>query len=298
MTEEVKAAEAKPDEQVKPDGGEQVEQTQGAELQTEQTEQTTESPEAIAAAETEKRNKRYEDLTRREQAALRRAEEAEAIAARALELAAGKAPADEPKPAEDAKPVAPKFADFNDPERFAEAMTQHSEALAAWTVRKELAEHSTKQTKADAEQKQRAEAERIEKEYVEVHRAKALKELPDYVEIAETAATITPVMAFAIKARGAMGPRIAYYLGQNAEEGRRIAQLPPQMQVMEIGVLSGRLESAAKQTKPLPAPIKPTGAATSVTKTLKEVGDSDEPGSMEKYASMRAAEDKSIRIGR
>jgi len=70
---------------------------------------------------------------------------------------------------------------------------------------------------------------------------------------------VTPVMAEAIKA-ASIGPDILYYLGSNPNESARIANLPPVLQVKEIGKIEARLEDKPlepKKTTTAPPPINP-----------------------------------------
>jgi hypothetical protein len=258
---------------------------EAAEAAAETPEQKVEREKKEAEA---KVNRRFSDLTRREQAALRRAEDAERTAALVLEMAQRTKPP-EKKADDDPKPAAPKLADFENPEKFSEALVAYTETLSDWKVRQSLKSHATEQTRADTERRNREDLERIESDYVG-HRAKALEDLPDFEEIAENPdLTVTPSMAFAMKSMGALAPKILYELGKTPAEAARIARLSPALQIAEIGVIRGRLESATKsKPNPLPAPIKPVGAARSTSKGVDEM-------SMDEYASHRNAQIKESR---
>lgn len=72
---------------------------------------------------------------------------------------------------------------------------------------------------------------------------------------------ITDVMADAIKSSD-IGPDMAYYLGTNIAEAKRIASLSPLLQAKEIGRLEAKLgsEPPTKKTTSAPAPISPVSA--------------------------------------
>lgn len=71
---------------------------------------------------------------------------------------------------------------------------------------------------------------------------------------------ITDVMGEAIKDSD-VGPEVAYYLGKNASEAKRIASLSPVAQVREIGKIEAQLNSKpARQASKAPAPIEPVGS--------------------------------------
>lgn len=64
-----------------------------------------------------------------------------------------------------------------------------------------------------------------------------------------------------------LGHEIAYYLGTNPEESRRIAAMPPIAQIREIGKLSAKLEKETQKPEPrtrtaAPAPTRGTQGGT------------------------------------
>ena len=255
---------------------------------------TTQTPEQT---EQDKVAKRFSELTRREQAAVRRAEEAERLAAKTLEIlqssGASKQSVEETKK-EDPKPEPPKFADMKDPAEFAGAMAQYTERLTDWSARRMVDARIAEQSKGEEKRKEQDQIARMDAEY-RLHRAKALTELPDFETVAEDPnLSVTQTMAAAIKSSGALGPKVLYYLGQNPEEATRIASLPPGMQFMEIGVVKARLElggtkPGTTQTK-LPPPIKPTGQGRSTTKDVHDMN-------MDEYAAHRKAQLRAERAG-
>jgi hypothetical protein len=82
---------------------------------------------------------------------------------------------------------------------------------------------------------------------------------------------ISPMMADAIKSTD-NGEDIAYFLGINPDEAKRIFDLPPALQIKEIGKLEGKLLDKPIQVKKpssAPEPINPikSNATTKVTDT-------------------------------
>ena len=237
-------------------------------------------------AKTAKLEKRFSDVTREREAAKRRAEEAEGVARLALEALQRSAPTPPApvKKAEDEKPVPPKFADVNDPDKFAEAMGVYTEKLTEWTARKAVQSHVTERETTSAKEREHAEEQRLNAEYAK-HREKALSELPDFTEIAENRdLPVTPMMAAALKATGEMAPKLLYHLGQHPAEAERISKLSAGQQFMEIGELKAQLKSESKP-KTLPPPIKPQGGGRSTVKLIEEMD-------MEEYAAHRQTQIK------
>lgn len=80
---------------------------------------------------------------------------------------------------------------------------------------------------------------------------------------------ITPVMRDALLASddSDMRTEIAYHLGRNPKEVKRIARLPFIRQVAEMGKLEQKLSSkpAPKRPSAAPAPIKPVGGGSTTT---------------------------------
>lgn len=237
--------------------------------------EAAETPEAKAAKALDKR---FSDVTRRAEADRRRAEEAERTAALALEaLQRAAAPAPAKKADEDPKPLAPKFSEANDPDKFAEAMGVYTEKLTEWTARRAVQTHTAEREQASTREQEQREAQRIDQEYRQ-HRSKAIAELPDFEEIAENPALhVTPSMAAAMKATGAAAPRLLYHLGKHPDEAARIAKLSPPQQFLEIGALRASVATTPPVRK-LPDPIKPQGAGRTSAPNPDEM-------SMDEYAA-------------
>jgi hypothetical protein len=78
------------------------------------------------------------------------------------------------------------------------------------------------------------------------------------------------------------GAAVAYFLGQNAAESKRIAALPPAAQIKEFGKLEARAE-AAKPSGPAraitksnaPKPVPPVGGGAAASTVAPEDEDVD-----------------------
>jgi len=117
-------------------------------------------------------------------------------------------------------------------------------------------------------------------------RAEAAREKYDDFEQVAYSPTlaITAPMAATIR-ESEVGPEIAYYLGSNPAEARRIAALTPLSQARELGKLETKLASnpPAKRTSSAPAPIAPIAGRGSASPTF----DTTDPRSI---ASMSTSE--------
>jgi hypothetical protein len=92
-------------------------------------------------------------------------------------------------------------------------------------------------------------------------RTAANLEIPDLIETLDAAQTnFQPAVVTAIK-KSDIGPQMAYYLAKNPEEAARIAQMEPELALMELGSLKEKVKESLKP-KPkasprLPPPIVP-----------------------------------------
>lgn len=127
-------------------------------------------------------------------------------------------------------------------------------------------------------------AQQLIQQQEEVRRAKELagsfenrveafeEKFPDFAQVAfSNTHKVSEYMTQAIMASD-VGPEIAYHLGLNPKESNRIADLPPLLQVKEIGKLEAKLAAnpPVKKTSSAPAPISPViarGAATALDTT-------------------------------
>lgn len=215
-------------------------------VSTEVAEEAVEQPEVKEPAEevkaeevVEKPKKtakeRIDELTRKRRDAER---EAEYWRKKALETTP-------PPKVEAPAPARPKLEQF-------ETTEAYEDALLAWNdKRKEIETQTEKQKREEAEVFQTFQ-----------ERAKKVREeFDDFDEVVEQ-----PI--FSQHMREALlysenGPSVAYHLGTNPGEAARIRNLPPTLQLLELGKLETKL-LLAKQTKKVtsaPAPPTPVGMA-------------------------------------
>jgi hypothetical protein len=113
----------------------------------------------------------------------------------------------------------------------------------------------------------------------------AREKYTDFDQVAyNPALPITQAMATTIR-ESDLGPEVAYYLGSNPVEAKRISQLSPLSQAKELGKLEDKLASnpPAKKTSSAPAPIAPVTGRVSSNATF----DTTDPRSI---ASMSTSE--------
>lgn len=243
--------------------------------------------------------KRLDELTRQREEAERRAKAAEEN----LRLALERKPAEPAKPQEEpAKPVQdedpepqrPLRANFQDPDAYDAAMLDYADKKAEHTARKAVREDRVLQ---DTERRKAAVAEHVRKvnETYNTRVEEAKKEYADFAEVAQADDVhITQFMADAIILHE-QGPKIQYFLGKNKAEAKRISELSPQAQLIELGVIAASLRAAPAKAEPqppvaevkpkpisqAPKPIDPAPAGKAeVTKSVDEM-------SMDEYAAMR-----------
>lgn len=222
----------------------------------------------------EKRGKtRYE---RRLNAAHRRAAEAAAradfIEKQYNELKAKAAPAE-------SDPSAPRLEQFKDIEDYATAKAKHAEDKALKDFQAKQQGETQKQAQARLAETWEAMSERGEGKYD---------------DFSETVGEIKPTTPWATALMAVdNGDEVGYHLGKNMKEARRIAQLSPLHQVLEIGRLSAKL--AAEPPKPktpskAPAPITPvTGTAPATSASLDDPKMSDKEWNARRSKQVHAA---------
>ncbi len=152
------------------------------------------------------------------------------------------------------------FNQFND-------ALEYAEALAEWTTDKKLREREV------AEMARRAQEEQARKQTEFQKRIEAVKsELPDYEETIAAGGDI-PVSAPVSEAiiESEYGPQILYYLADNPEYARSLADKTLTAQLREIGRLEVKFEKTPQESKKepvakksnAPAPISPIKASSS-----------------------------------
>lgn len=277
-------------EDVKPQGVPPVVDTQadgGAtpELQPEQNTGAAEG--AVTVPETppehpeDQAAKRYSTLSRKLEDAQRIIEEKDRLlsdANRTLYQFVGK-PEKQPDPAPQPEEI--PVPEFTDPDQYTRDMAEYTRKQTERAVAESLKRVLAEREQENRRNQEQAHARSLQQAWA-AKREKAISETPDYLEVAENPdVPISRAMASVIMADDS-GPKIAYYLGKNIEEARRIAALDPFMQSVELGALRERILSPTKPTTSrAPAPIKPlTGARTPASKSLDEMD-------MEEYAAAR-----------
>jgi len=209
---------------------------------------------------------------------------AEAEAARAelarikaeIEAKAAEAPPEAPEPpAADPRPARDAF---DDPDAYDSALEAWSERKAAAKIEADrvAAETAVKEAAKAAEAEaakaaQDAEIAKVVATWTE-KRTAAIERYPDYVEVTEAdKLVISDDMAKTI-VTAPNGTDIAYYLGKNLDESKRIAALPSRtQQIFEIGALSAKL-AATPARAPRPKPLQPieTGSNAADTSDREE----------------------------
>jgi len=177
----------------------------------------------------------------------------------------------------------PQKRDFSHPDDFDRALEVYGQKIARKSVaetlnKKAIAEHDA----AIQSHNQQAWNRRVNS--WNERRSKALEDMPDYVSVAENPEiTISAAMTHAILDLD-NGPAVAYHLGKNPDEAKRIAGLSPERQFMEIAGIATRLERRPAARAATPAPRRSNDSRPQ----------SDREPSMEEYAQQwqdkRAAE--------
>ena len=145
---------------------------------------------------------------------------------------------------------APKMDQFTDISEYEKAVMAHERKVAEEDFQKQSAETQRK-----------TESDKLSKDW-ESKVAEAEDKYEDFRELVGELKPTTP-WAVAIMASD-NGGEIAYHLAKNAQEARRIFQLPPYSQMLEIGKLSVKLSMPPKvepkAPSKAPAPIAPVQA--------------------------------------
>ena len=158
-----------------------------------------------------------------------------------------------PKPAVDT--TAPTLEQFGfDPEKYAEAKATHEKDKA-------LKEYQSKQR--DESQKQAI--DRISADW-EIKVAKAEDKYEDFEEKVGKLDPRNPVIRAIMQTD--IGADIAYHLGTNADEARRILSQPPELAIFSLGQLAAKLSATPEKPKApskAPAPITPVTGTSPIS---------------------------------
>lgn len=211
---------------------------------------------------------RLGELTRKRREAERESEmeriKAEQLAEENARLKAqleGSQPAKKEDPEAAKPPVETDFEDYSD---FLAAKARHE-------ARQEI---EAENRRREERQKQSAQQEQSQKQHAEfMQRCEAASELyEDFVEVAFSGdvpvnETMTEVIMGADN-----GPDIAYWLGSNPDEAKRISQLPPTLAAMEMGKIGAAVKRPEpKKTTNAPDPLEPVGSGEGAEKPLSEL---------------------------
>lgn len=181
-------------------------------------------------AKAEKTRERIQELSRKARDAEERAAAAEK---RIAELTASR----------------PKEGDFSDPVEFDRANLRHA-----------VKEARADELKVEREQTAK-EAEAVRAEIWQAKVAEAKEALPDFEKFAYSAPISDEVAA--IVADSEKGPEIAYFLGKNPDEAKRISRLSPIAAARELGRLEAELTPKPKKISNAPPPVETVGSARS-----------------------------------
>lgn len=167
-----------------------------------------------------------------------------------------------PKEAQPSAPVdtAPKREDFTDFEEFVRADARYA-AIEAMKAERAATE------KIEREQAKQRERQTVEQAHATREQAATAK-YSDYYDVTRNPSLPITEAMVDVLALSDDGPDIAYYLGKNPAEAKRIASLHPTLVAKELGALSVKIAQAPPTVtlSSAPAPIVPvTGTAPVVT---------------------------------
>lgn len=205
----------------------------------------------------------------------RKAEEASAAKDERIAQMAAALEALTKKPEPEAPADRPRRDQFNDPDAYEAALEAYVEDRAS----KRAVETERNRQRTEQVQRQASELVETYKERLEVFTA----DHDDFDEVFNDDLPVTMSMTSAIM-NVENGPELAYWLGKNPEEAKRISKLSDVGAVFELGRIAAKLsEPVETKVKAKPAPIKPVGQRSGST-------DSGEEPSMEAYAAKRQSE--------
>jgi hypothetical protein len=163
-----------------------------------------------------------------------------------------------------------------DVDKFNEAIDAYNEAKSA-SAKEAAREAALEVIRAEREAEA---AERANKTWAQKE-AELIKSKPDYVEKVQRATTL-PISEEIQKVLHGheLGPQIALHMVENAEASRAIARMPLEVQLMEVGRISAKLEAAKAPPKPAvsqaPPPVnKVDSADAQAEKTPAEMTDNE-----------------------
>lgn len=212
-------------------------------------EQKNERVKREAAEKAEKRSRgvqrRIDELTAEKHAERKRADELQALLARAIGQPQSKVDGPQGEPTREQYPNL-------DYESFIILRAEWRAEQKA----KAIAEAATSTTREEAQKAVAAQEQAAaEREYLARQRETA-KTIPDFTETMEEADVEVPGHVYAMIQRMPDGPVVAYHMAKNPELARQFYDNPPYMHGILLGQLSAMLKASAK-TSNAPAPGKP-----------------------------------------
>lgn len=173
-----------------------------------------------------------------------------------------------PAPQGDEEPKRESFEDYD----------QYSRAVARWEARQAAREEREAASKAEAERRHREAAARTVREQQErwekgVKDARA--EFADFEDVVDNDEIFIPEQMGRAIAESAIGPKLAYYLGKNPDEAKRIADLPAREQYAEMVLLERKVRDwkPTRKASNAPEPINPLGGNAGIPNDKPSVND-------------------------
>lgn len=248
-----------------------------------ETEQTGEP----AKKESRGVQKALDRLTAEREAERRRADQYHEETMRLLALLEERGKPQPPAPVTfEGEPSRPNRADYPDPDSWDAAILQYAEDKATWAATEAVRQAD----EARLEQAKREEIEKGIKTTFDAYQERVDKAKEKYADFTKVAmrddVEVSIGVAEAIR-HSERGPDLQYYLGSNPDEAKRINQLSPPLQLVELGLIVAKLD-APPPPKPLsaaPRPIKPIAPGNE--QAIKD----PEEMSMEEYAAYARARD-------
>lgn len=161
----------------------------------------------------------------------------------------------------------PKQSDFTDYE-------EYLLARAEWRFDQKQAKR-TQDTDAQRQERESHDAMSARAEKARSALSKAAAKYDDFEEVITGNYPCTEAMTAYIAEAATDGGELAYHLGTHVDEAKRIANLPPAKQIVELHILESKLNAAPAPTK-VPAPIVPNAGRASVEKRLEDAQTQEE----------------------
>jgi hypothetical protein len=232
----------------------EVEETAEATTAEEETEETGED----AAAEPPKPKgvqKRIDELVKQREDERRRAERLEGM----LEQILIKQQAKEEPPAEPKiqptrpRPVRPSLEKYDyDEAKYNQALDAYDEQLVDWKWEQRQTEENRKKQQTAVQEKQHQVLQGIEG-----LKQRGAEKYPDFLNVAYVPQNFVDVFI-----GSETGADVAYYLGKNPAEIQRLAGLPPNMALVELGRIESKLTAPPPKTPTkAPPPVNPVGSS-------------------------------------